>query len=236
MDIQLSESLISMVIGIRFRANFSIEDQLGQIVDQILYSKDSYFNPKKFPLVQSGVGRKILANQSTGDQLTIDNSNIILEIVFGDSFAISDLNRILECYESEIIKGIMKKFAIKEIVRVGYIKRYIFKIEKLAKKFVDKTIGSTLEGINDIHLSFSKKLPVDEALVKDAVNDYDNAIFTVIKKADLDEIFMSVDYQRYYDPFLPLSTEVKFIPFIDRAEKFNVNRYLPWLKSNYLED
>jgi len=236
MDIQLSESLISMVIGIRFRANFSIEDQLGQIVDQILYSKDSYFSPKKFPLVQSGVGRKILANQSTGDHLTIDNSNIILEIVFGDSFAISDLNRILERYESEIIKGIMKKFAIKEIVRVGYIKRYIFKIEKLAKKFVDKTIGSTLEGINDIHLSFSKKLPVEEALVKDAVNDYDNAIFTVIKKADLDEIFMAVDYQRYYDPFLPLSTEVKFIPFIDRAEKFNVNRYLPWLKSNYLED
>ena len=125
MDIQLSESLISMVIGIRFRANFSIEDQLGQIVDQILYSKDSYFNPKKFPLVQSGVGRKVLANQSTGDQLTIDNSNIILEIVFGDSFAISDLNRILECYESEIIKGIMKKFAIKEIVRVGYKEIYI---------------------------------------------------------------------------------------------------------------
>lgn len=118
MNIQLSESLISMVIGVRFRANFSIEDQLGQIVDQILYSKDSYFNPKKFPLVKSGVGRKLLVNESTGDQLTIDNSNIILEIVFGDSFAIGDVKKILERYEDDIIRGVMKKFAIKEIVRL----------------------------------------------------------------------------------------------------------------------
>ena len=235
MDIHLTESLISIAVGIRFRANFSIEDQLGQMVDQILYSKDSYFNSKKFPLVQSGVGPKVLINQSTGDQFTIDNSNIILEIVFGDSFASNDIKKILDHFESEIIRGIMKRFTIREIVRVGYIKGYIFKIRELAKKFVDKTIGSTLEGINDIHLSFSKKLPVEEALAKETVNDHDNAIFTITKKADLEEIFMSVDYQRYYDPFLPLSTEIKFLPFIDQAERFNVNRYLPWLKSNYLE-
>ncbi len=236
MNIQLSESLISMVVGIRFRANFSIEDQLGQIVDRILYSKDSYFNPKKFPLVKSGVGRKLLVNESTGDKLTIDNSNIILEITVGDSFAMGDTKKILECYENDIIRGVMKKFAIKEIVRVGYIKRYIFKIENLAKTFVDKTIGSTLAGINDIQLSFSKKLPVDEAVAKEAVNDFDNAIFTIIKKADLDEIYMSVDYQRYYDPFLSSAGEIKFMSFIEQAEMFNTNRYLPWLKSNYLED
>ena len=235
MAIQLSESLMSIVLGIRFRANFSIEDQLGQIVDQILYSKDSYFNPKIFPIVKSGVGQKVLSNDSTGDQLTIDNSNIILEAIFGESFTVSQHKEVLQHFEADIIKKVMKKFAIKEMVRIGYIKRYVFKVENLASKFVDKTIGGTLDGINDISLSFSKKIPVTEALVKKDVNDYDNAIFTIIKKADLSEIFMSVDYQRYFDPFLPTATEIPFDQFIDQAELFNNNKYLPWLQSNYLE-
>ena len=235
MAIQLSESLMSIVLGIRFRANFSIEDQLGQIVDQILYSKDSYFNPKIFPIVKSGVGQKVLSNDSTGDQLTIDNSNIILEAIFGESFTVSQHKEVLQHFEADIIKKVMKKFAIKEMVRIGYIKRYVFKVESLASKFVDKTIGGTLDGINDIRLSFSKKIPVTEALVKKDVNDYDNAIFTIIKKADLSEIFMSVDYQRYFDPFLPTATEIPFDQFIDQAELFNNNKYLPWLQSNYLE-
>ena len=235
MAIQLSESLMSIVLGIRFRANFSIEDQLGQIVDQILYSKDSYFNPKIFPIVKSGVGQKVLSNDSTGDQLTIDNSNIILEAIFGESFTVSQHKEVLQHFEADIIKKVMKKFAIKEMVRIGYIKRYVFKVESLASKFVDKTIGGTLDGINDISLSFSKKIPVTEALVKKDVNDYDNAIFTIIKKADLSEIFMSVDYQRYFDPFLPTATEIPFDQFIDQAELFNNNKYLPWLQSNYLE-
>lgn len=235
MAINLNESLISIALGIRFRANFSIEDQLGQIIDQILYSSDSYFNPKVFPLVKSVVGQKVLSNEKTGDQLTIDNSNIILEAIFGDTFSISEHKQILEHFENDIIKKVMKKFAIKEMVRIGYIKRYIFNVENLATRFVDKTIGGTLEGINDIRLSFSKKLPVAEALVKKDVNDYENAIFTIIKKSNLSEIFMSVDYQRYFDPFLPTATDIPFEQFIEQAELFNNNKYLPWLQSNYLE-
>ena len=41
----LSEYLIGFAAGIRFRANFSIEDQLGKILDTILYAQKSYFNP-----------------------------------------------------------------------------------------------------------------------------------------------------------------------------------------------
>ena len=67
-------------------------------------------------------------------------------------------------FNTEVINGIMRIFKIKEIVRLGYVKRYVFKIEQLAKRFVDKTIGKTLGGINDINLSFSKRLPVVGAL------------------------------------------------------------------------
>lgn len=233
---KLENSLTGIAVGIRFRANFSIEDQIGRIVDDILYSDDAYFSPKVFPMAKSGVGKKILCNESTDDSLMIDNSNIILEIQYDGQFTPTDNSEILGHFNSDIIQGIMRKFSICEIIRIGYIKRYVFKMEDLAKKFVDKTIGKTLGGINDINLSFSKKLPLEEALVKREVNDYDNAIFNVIKKANLNEIFMSIDYQRYYDPFLRSSSEIEFNSFIKQADTFNQNIYLPWLKSNYIEE
>jgi hypothetical protein len=233
----LEQYLIGVALGIRFRANFSIEDQLGKITDTILYAKDSFFGQVIFPKVSAGIVKKMLFNESTHDTLRIDNSNIILEIYFGDdlSFDKDDLPEILDNFDKQIIKGILKDFSIKEIFRIGYIRRYLFQIDKLAESFVNKTIGETLQGINDINLNFSKKIQQGEALAKKDINDYDNAIFNVIKRSDAEEIFMSVDYQSFYDPFLPSSMNIEFKTFIDRANGFNQNKYLPWLNSNYVE-
>ena len=181
-----------------------------------------------FPTVRSGVGKKILCNEATNDSLRIDNSNIILEIAYGATYTTTDTIKLQRQFNSEIINGIMRIFKIKEIVRLGYVKRYVFKIEQLARRFVDKTIGQTLGGVNDINLSFSKRLPVTDALVKQDVNDYDNAIFSVVKKADVNEIFMSIDYQRYFDPFLESSSQIGFDNFIMQADSFTQKKYLPW--------
>ena len=232
---KVDDNLIGIALGVRFRANFSIEDQIGQMVDHLLYSKGAFFGPSVFPTVRSGVGKKILFNDATNDLLRIDNSNIILEITCGGTFNASDTAVLQRQFNSEVINGIMRIFKIKEIVRLGYVKRYVFKTEQLAKRFVDKTIGQTLDGINDINLSFSKRLPVVGALVKQDVNDYDNAIFNVIKKADANEIFMSIDYQRYYEPFLESASQVGFDDFIGHADGFTNKQYLPWLNSNYIE-
>ena len=108
-------------------------------------------------------------------------------------------------------------------------------LKDLADSFVDKTIGKTLEGVNDINLRFSKKLPVPMSLVKEAVNDYFNAIFNIIKKADRDEIFISVDFQQHFNPVLSTVQEMNFKNFISEADSFSTKRCLPWLKQNYLE-
>lgn len=233
----LDEFLIGIVIGVRFRANFSIEDQLGRIVDTILYSKGSFFGPDVFPQVNSGVVGKVLINERTQDNLKIDNSNIILEVFLGpgNRFKLSDLSVLHDEFDRQIINKIMRTFAITQIVRIGYIKRYLFKLSDLARTFVDKTIGQTLGGVNDINLSFSKKLAASEALVKKGVNDYQNAIFNIIKKADVQEIFMSVDFQHMYDPFLESASDIEFQSFIDQTNGFNSSRYLSWLNSNYME-
>ena len=77
----LDEFIIGIAIGIRFRAKFTIEDQLGKIVDTVLYSKNSFFTPQIFPQVQNLIGKKILFNEKTQDKLHIDNSNIILSSI-----------------------------------------------------------------------------------------------------------------------------------------------------------
>jgi hypothetical protein len=210
---------------------------MGSIVDTILYSKDSYFNPSKFPAVKNLIGRKIIFNEITQSKIHIDNSNVILEINFSDEngFQKEDVKDIITKFDEQIVKSILIDYKIKEIVRIGYVKRYVYPIEDLARTFVDKTIGNTLGGINDINLSFSKKFVTPEGQVKQDIHDYDNAIFNVIKKADLNEIFMAIDYQRYFHPFLDNASVIKLKGFIDRAEGFNSGNYLEWLNKNYLE-
>ncbi|MFZ1517347.1 MAG: hypothetical protein WAU11_01150 [Ignavibacteriaceae bacterium] len=229
----LKDYLVGIAIGIRYRANFTIEDQLGKIADQILYTPDSYFSANLFPMVYTNLNEKVLIDETTNDHLTINNSNLILEINFGNKFNVSDIDEIFKHFNNEIIDGILKKYKITEINRIGIINRYLFKINELADVFINKTIGSTLEGINDINLRFSKKLTAAESLIKKGVNDYYSAIFNVIKTSDRDELFMSIDYQKYFDPFLPSSSEIEFEEFVKRVNGFNSKTYLNWLNKNY---
>ncbi len=230
----LDKHLIGIAFGIRFRANFSIEDQLGSIVDQILYSKHAFFNETVFSYTENHVNQKVLVNDKSGDKMTINNSNIILEVNFGGQFESSDLDKIAKEFESEIIDGILKRYKITQFVRAGYIKRYLFDIETLAKNFLKNTIGSTIDGINDIDLRFSKKFPVPDSLVKKELYDYENVIFNIIKRSDKDEIFMSLDYQKYFKPHLESTSGIGFTQFITKANQFNKSNYLNWLNNNYL--
>lgn len=230
---KIEKNLIGIVIGVRYRANFSIEDSLGEIVDKILYSKNSFFNPNIFPLVKNNVNEKILHNQN-GNKLTINNSNIILDIVFDDVFRIEDYEKIISKFHKDIIEGVMKKYKITEINRLGLINRYLFPMKELAKSFVSKTIGGTLEGVNDINLTFSKKIPAPEAMVKKEIFDYHNVIFNVIKQSDKEELFISIDYQKYFDPFVTAVQDIKFNDFIKKVNGFNSKNYLTWLNKNYL--
>lgn len=174
-----------------------------------------------------------LINEETGDNLKINTSNVILEINLGEQFEVENLKSINERFNKEIINQVMKDFKITQIVRVGYIKKYIFEGESFAKLFLDRTIGNTLSGINDINLTFSKKYPIEEAIIKKDINDYHNAIFNIIKRADRDELFIAVDYQRYFDPFLEGVTQLKFLDFTDVIDNYNSVDYLNWLNLYY---
>ncbi len=229
----LNEYTIGVVYGVRYRANFAIEDQLGKIVDQILYSRDSFFGPEMFPLVQNGVNEKVLINEETQDKLIINNSTVVLEVNLTEDFTTEDIPEISKRFNEQIIGGVLRDFRVTEINRIGLVCRYLFQMEELADSFINKTIGATLEGINDINLRFSKKLPLPEALALRDINDYLNVIFNIIKRADRKELFVSIDFQHYFDPFLESSSQIHFMEFIDTANAFNTQRFLDWLNTNY---
>lgn len=227
----IDDCLESIVIGIRYRANFSITDYFGSILDEILYSKGAFFDQDFFPLViHSKVDEKVLFNKDNKNSLTINSSNMIIELHDTDKV---NLKKIVESFKSQIVLGIMQKYKITQINRIGFINRYIFKEPTLANNFIEKTIGETLEGIKDINLQFSRKYSISEALAKKDINDHYNAIYNVIKRADKDELIISVDFQRFYEPVLESTSLIKYDQFIDKVYIYNSEDFLSWLNNNY---
>lgn len=57
--------LNNFACGIRFTKGFHVEDQMGAIVDDILYTDGSKFNELLFPELQRGDGIRRLINKIT---------------------------------------------------------------------------------------------------------------------------------------------------------------------------
>lgn len=230
----LNQYLVSSVVAVRYRQNFSIVDKFGTIIDEILYDKNTFFKPGDFQFVQhTKADEKVIFNQANGNNLKINTSNVILEIHKNDESDIEYKKKAFEAFDKQILQGILKKNKIVQINRVGYINRYVFPIKELAENFINKTIGSTIDNVRDINLRFSRKYPISEAQVKKDVYDYNNSIYNAIKQSDKDEIFFSVDYQRYFEPFLESSSLIKFASFCESVDSHNEKTFLQWINDNY---
>lgn len=231
-DNDLNRSLKSIVIGIQFRKNFSIEDNLGKITDEILYSKKSYFNSKFFTnYLQGSINEKVLINSENNNNLIINASNIVFEYFIKNDN--SELIEIFSKFHEQIIKNIMVKYKITEINRIGFVKRYLFENEEISKNFIDKTIGKTLSGIDNINLRFSKKITTVNAIVDKEVSDYDNVIYSIIKKNTDSNLNIILDYQRYFVPLLEDAEQIKFDSIEKIVEKYSNEVFLNWINENY---
>lgn len=238
--------LVGVVIGIRFGPNFSIMDDFGNIADRILYKKESFLNEKMFPLVGVNPLEINLQDDKSGDSLIINSRDIVLTCNLQNSNStieqstnskikldmLSELNR---SYEKDIVDGVLKDYKFTRIRRTGYIRKYIIKVEGLSKRLVNKTIGETIGGVTDIDLRFSKKYPTQEALVKKDINDYHNVIFNIIKLANKEEMFISLDYQAYYEPALETIKDLNFAEFLASMNKYNSETFPKWLNEHFGE-
>ncbi|MCO5280167.1 MAG: hypothetical protein M9931_03805 [Chitinophagales bacterium] len=106
--------------GIRTVRSFSVEDRLGAIVDEILYSDSSEFNEKMFPEVRDNHNTKLLFDPIKQNKFTITPQDFIFEYSVVNNFQI-EFDKYLNNFNQIVINKVFDHFKIKNISRFGFI-------------------------------------------------------------------------------------------------------------------
>jgi hypothetical protein len=201
----IDKYLDSIVIGVQYRQHFIIQDKLGEIVDSILYADNSYFNPSVFPFTQEGVGQKRLVSANDArDSLSIGHTDVVLDMGISNKENIkSNLGDIITNYEKQIIKGVIDTYKIDQI------------------------------DVADLKMNFSKKLPIEKALLEKKYDDYENVIYNAAVKSGDKRLYLSVDYQHIFDPPADDIQDVKYGHFMKVVSDYNSQKLIQWI--NYYE-
>lgn len=218
----------NIVFAIRIAKSFYVEDMLGAIIDEILYSDNSLFNPNMFPEIHEEPGMKVLFNRKTQNRFTINHGDFIFEYNIEDDFE-KEYKSYLKSFVEIISKKVFKKYNIQNISRFGFvIKSEMSQNDELLSK-ISSLITESCQGAdaNSISLRYNtvKKLPMKVGKI--TTQDFDNIIITY-DKANIDSpLLFSVDYQKYFRPELPSIEDsiIKFKDFCDNSLKAFAERY-----------
>jgi hypothetical protein len=216
------------VFAIRIAKSFYVEDMLGAIIDEILYSEDSKFDAWMFPEVHEQQGVKLLFNRKTGNKFTINHSDFIFEYNVENDFE-EEFHLFLKAFVDVIINRVFKKFKIQNISRFGFvIKSELQKNDDLLLQ-VSEIIKNSCDGLesNSLSLRYNivKKKPLK--LGKIVTKDFDNRIITYDRANSDSPLLFSVDYQKYYNPELQTIEDsiVTFEVFCNNSYKSFVTEY-----------
>ena len=227
-DIILDDKLVYIAIGLRFKPHFILEDKLGEITDKILCSPKQLFNQYNFK-IQHINGLRKLTNEKETIFLTINSQNIILEVKDIKKYSYTEIE---EFFEDEILNQIIEKYKITDINRIGYIRRYEFTEKQILNAF-DKNLK--INNLNDFNFHFSKKDSTPQSQVKQEINDYFNSIYDFIKLPNTDKLIVSLDTQKYYNPYIDYTdfiSEKEYKLFVEKVNDYNKNKFIKWL-NNY---
>lgn len=233
MDINPSECLFSLGIGLKYRPNFSLRDNFGNIIDDILYSRGSLFNEDFFPESKTEFNEHILFNKDTNNNLRIGSHGSYVEVVseLGNNKFFSNITT---AFKNNIIYGAFNKYKLTQIAMIGLVNRYLIKDKDYSNYIVRYFTNNVTQDINSLDIKFTRRKPVPESLAKKKVNDHINIIYNIIKKTELDEIFLSIDYQLRYDPYLTDVSQIKFDDFVSNCNAVN-NKEFKKLTNIYSE-
>jgi len=204
--------LTGFVLGIRINKSFFIEDKLGAIIDDILYSENSELNNRLFNEISSNATGKVVYNAHTGNKLTVSAQDIIFEYNIEKDFDI-EFDKYLKNFNLIILKKVFGDYQVKNIHRFGFvIKAELSKSDTLIGD-ISKVIKSHYSGDEDsftLRFNMTTKKPIT---IKGIITeDYDNEIITYDKVNQKSPTYFSADYQKYFKPELALIKDAT-IPF-----------------------
>lgn len=229
----LNNKIIGITFGIRFNRSFRIPDIAGEIVDDILYSAESPFGVDFFPRIQERRQEKILFNDKTTEYIRINTDDIILGLEVKDDF-VKKFNFLTLDVLNYFKDTLFKNYGIKNIRRVGVV--FAHKIDRNenlgdAIKILTK---EKIDGVDNINISFSKKLAASEALYRKGVTDYKSTIYNL---TEMDEAMLAeLDYQYYYNPPIEDLRECFVDKILSDAKSFLDSNYYDWLSTTTTSD
>lgn len=204
--------------GIRTVRSFSVEDKLGAIVDQILYSDSSEFNEKMFPEVRDNHNTKLLYDPFKQNKFTITPQDFIFEYNVENNFQ-SEFDKYLKNFNHLVINKVFEQFKIKNISRFGFI----IKSELDGKDKFLQEISSVIKKHKGDDESLSMRFNVITkkplTLPSMITEDYDNEIVTYDRIDSESPLIFSVDYQKYFKPELNIIADatVSFEKFCENS-------------------
>ena len=193
--------LTGFAFGIRTVKSFSVEDKLGAIIDEILYSENSEFNEKLFTEVRENHNTKLLFDPVGLNKFTITPRDYIFEYSIKKDFD-KELEKFLTSYINIVTKKVFKTFSIRNISRFGFlIKAELTEKDLLLKEVTD--IIKKHKGVDDsLSLRFNVITKKPLKLTKIVTEDYDSEIVTYDKPDAASPLSFSVDFQKYFKPEL----------------------------------
>ncbi|MCK4386880.1 MAG: hypothetical protein KAV41_02240 [Candidatus Pacebacteria bacterium] len=223
----LQKNIVGITIGIKFARSFRVPDISGDIIDNILYSKETPFGAKFFPKVQENSNReKTIFNPETSDYLRINTDDLILGINIDDDF-----QKRFDWLKNDVLNYLRNvlfhKYQIKNVRRIGIIFSHKISKNKKLNEAISLLTNNKLTGVNNIDISFSKKNPVRESLYRKGVNDYKNTIYNFNEMKET--LLTTLDYQYYFEPIIEDLRECFVEKILNDAKNFLENDYYLWL-------
>lgn len=216
--------------GVRYDPQYAIMDRIGAVIDNILRAPGTPFGPETFPLSHSGTVEHVLVNNKTDDSLRITQRDTILQMTV-ETRKLKKLQVLAKNFNDFILMSLKDLSKVKNIERFGFLLRLAECSSLLSISPIENYISADFKSARTLFLSFTRRLPSIEAVVKRSVDDYRNAIYSV-KQSEKGNVNISIDYQEYFKPSLSVSDWKKkpFPNFVDNGLEYFENEFENWFK------
>ena len=198
------------------------------MIDDILYSNKTPFGTEFFPKIQETAREKVLFNNKTNEYLRINTDDIILGVEIKDNFE-EKFNWLKDQVLPYLKDTLFKNYGLKNIRRIGVI--FAHKVDRSTN--LDSAIKvltkEKVDGVDNISISFSKKLPATEALYRKDVNDYKSTIYNITEMEN--DVLAELDYQYYYNPPIEDLRECFVDKVLSDSKAFLEGSYYNWLNN-----
>lgn len=217
--------LTGFVLAVKYNRCFSIEDNLGSIVDDILLHQSKLFDEKFFENVNSYPNARVLLSKK-GHKMIINSDNIILEYDSKENFD-NEFDKYLNAYDKIVLKEIYKNYNIQKINRFGCIFKCEMERGNTTFNKVYEFLKEETKNIESISFRYNKTTKKPSDLDGELRTDFENEIVTYDKPTTENTIKFFVDFQRYFNPPFKHIQDVKpdFVNFVKNSFKTFKDKY-----------